>query len=107
MIENLKYGALQYYYSVPTSYNCFGLVNRMFPFTPRELHSGRLVGEERIITTQSGEFGWGDRSGARAYHYDAEGKETPLELKAKDVKGKRVYPVEMKPGEIVILERIK
>jgi len=107
VIANLQHGALYYYYSVaPTGFN-YGCINRMFPFTPRELHSGWLVGEERIITSQSGEFGWGDRGGVKAYHYDPDGKETPIEIKPKDVKGKLVYPVTVKTGEIVILERLK
>jgi hypothetical protein len=107
VVANLNYGALYYYYIGPSSSRHYECVNRMFPFTPRELHAGWLVGEERIITTKSGEYGWGDRSGAKAFHYDAEGQETPLELKAKDVKGKLVYPVDLKVGEIVIIERVK
>lgn len=107
VVANLNYGALYYYYIGPASNRHYECINRMFPFTPRELHAGWLVGEERIITTKSGEYGWGDRSAARAFHYDVEGKETPLQLKAKDVKGKLLYPVELKAGEIVILERVK
>jgi hypothetical protein len=36
----------------------FGPVTAMFPFTPRELHEGWILGEERLITTVSGEFPW-------------------------------------------------
>src|SRR6185312_9390610 len=30
----------------------------LFPFTSLEIHSGYLLGKERIVTTRSGEFGW-------------------------------------------------
>ncbi|MGI6461872.1 MAG: hypothetical protein ACOX5J_17610 [Candidatus Hydrogenedentales bacterium] len=36
----------------------FGPVTAMFPFTPRELHEGWVLGEERLITAVSGEFPW-------------------------------------------------
>jgi len=36
----------------------FGPVTVMFPFTPRELHEGWILGEERLITAVSGEFPW-------------------------------------------------
>ncbi|MCE5240712.1 hypothetical protein LLH23_19800 [bacterium] len=107
IIANLQHGALYYYYGVPAEGYPYGCVNRMFPFTPRELHGGWLVGEERIITTQSGDFGWGDRSGVKAFHYSADGQETPLQLKPKTVAGKLVYPVTLGKGEIVILERVR
>jgi len=107
VIANLEHGALYYYYSVPATGLDYGVVNRMFPFTPRELHAGWLVGEERIITTKSGEFGWGDLSDARGFHYDPEGRETPLALQPRTVGGKRVYPVTLAPGEVAIIERAR
>lgn len=36
----------------------FGPLAVMFPFTPRELHEGWILGEERLITAVSGEFPW-------------------------------------------------
>jgi hypothetical protein len=106
VIANLRYGALYYYYGIPDGLT-YGFINRMFPFTPRELHSGWLVGEERIITTKSGEYGWGDGSGAKVYHYDNVGNETIVDLKPRAVKGANVYPVTVGEGEIVILERVR
>jgi len=104
--DNLRAGALYYYYGVPNTYN-FGCLNRMFPFTPRELHAGWLLGEERIITTESGDYGWGDKSRATGYRYDVEGVETPLDLKPTVVKGANVYSLKLEPGEIAILVREK
>ncbi|MEN6548265.1 MAG: hypothetical protein ABFE07_19670 [Armatimonadia bacterium] len=106
VVENLKYGCVYYYYSIPLGYD-YGCVNRMFPFTPRELHSGWLVGEERIITSKPGQYGWGDMSQATAWHYDAEGKESRLNLTPRRVGKGNVWDVPLERGEIVILERQK
>ncbi len=46
----------------------------MFPITPVELHSGYVIGEERILTNRSGQFGWGDDSSADVYVFDGQGK---------------------------------
>ena len=48
----------------------------MYPFTPIELHSGVLIGKERILTNRSGHFGWGDASAFRAHVFDSDGKQT-------------------------------
>ncbi|MBI2302674.1 MAG: hypothetical protein HYU66_27525, partial [Armatimonadetes bacterium] len=101
---NLRYGALYYYYGVPDGLT-YGFINRMFPFTPRELHSGWLVGEERIITSRSGEYGWGDKSGATVYHFDTLGQETVVPVAAKVVKGQNVFAVTVGNGKLAILER--
>ncbi len=50
-------------------------VSRSYPFTPVELHEGWVKGKERIITKQSGRFGWQDGPfTARLYLYDAQGR---------------------------------
>jgi hypothetical protein len=56
----------------------------MFPFTPLGLHSGWLLGKERILTKTSGRFGWGDASAFAVHVFDRLGRET------KDVKVPRV-----------------
>ncbi len=52
----LTRGALYYHYNGGTG--CPSLTSKMWPFTPIELHSGYLIGEERILTVYSGEYGW-------------------------------------------------
>jgi hypothetical protein len=50
----------------------------MFPFTPIELHSGWLVGRERILTCVSGEFGWrGEKPDVEVFVYDGLGRHVP------------------------------
>jgi len=46
----------------------------MFPITPVELHSGYVIGKERILTNRSGQFGWGDDSSAEVHVFDGQGK---------------------------------
>jgi hypothetical protein len=48
----------------------------MYPFTPVELHKGYLIGKERIITKQSGIFGWGDQSDFDVLIFDTAGQQT-------------------------------
>ncbi|MGN0870581.1 MAG: hypothetical protein ACI4UV_05255 [Victivallales bacterium] len=69
-------GALYYHYLGHT--RCPSLSSKMFPFTPRELHSGYLIGEERILTALSGDFGWyGENRLAQTFVFDELGQEVP------------------------------
>lgn len=70
--ENLEQGGLWYYY---LGWSRVKLTRRtiteqMFPFTPIELRAGTLYGRERILTSRSGLFGWGDRSARTVHVYD-------------------------------------
>lgn len=70
----LMRGALYYHYVGNTG--CPSLTSKMYPFTPVELHKGWLVGEERILTAVSGEFGWrGRRHLAQLHVFDGLGRE--------------------------------
>ena len=51
------------------------LTDHLFPFTPVELHRGYVIGEERIITKESGLFGWNDASEHEVHVYDETGHE--------------------------------
>ena len=71
----MKNGALYYLYAntsaAPT------ITQKMFPFTPVEIHSKWLVGKERILTCISGDFGWhGSKQLAEIFVYDKFGKST-------------------------------
>lgn len=77
--RNLSYGALYFYYPAAIQQTHTNLTEHMFPFTPIELHSGVLIGEERILTNRSGIFGWGDKARVKVYAYDESGKAVQLE----------------------------
>ena len=78
MISALDYGCLYAWYGS----NVFGeyktLTEHMVPITPLEIHSGYVIGRERIITNRSGLFGWDDQSDFEGYVYDREGRATDL-----------------------------
>jgi hypothetical protein len=76
MLQALEYGCLYYWYSdlkvIPTHPH---LTSYMFPITPIELHQGYIIGRERIITSRSGLFGWGDNSTHEVHVFNEQGKE--------------------------------
>jgi hypothetical protein len=76
MLRALDWGGLYYWYSgriIPTHPT---LTTYMFPITPIELHKGYIIAEERILTKESGMFGWGDASEFEVHVFDRVGKET-------------------------------
>jgi hypothetical protein len=83
-----------------------GIVEKFFPITPLELHSGWIQGEERIITDRSGEFGWRDRpSQIRVWQYTAEGELIDSDPPWHEVD--RPISVAVPEGGLVIMERKK
>jgi hypothetical protein len=92
----LKRGALYYHYAGNTG--CPSLTSKMYPFTPIELHSGWLVGKERILTCLSGEFGWrGERPDVDVFVFDDLGREVPeYPYEVKDTELGRVFILELK-----------
>ena len=93
----LKRGALYYHYAGNTG--CPSLTSRMYPFTPVELHSGWLVGEERILTCVSGEFVWrGENPEVDVFVFDGLGREVKgYPFGKRDSALGRVFSLELKP----------
>lgn len=77
MRRALDYGGLYYFYHAQVTVEYPSITAQMFPCTPIELHPGYVLGEERILTNTSGNFGWGDGSGARVHVYGPDGREVP------------------------------
>ncbi len=78
----------------------------LFPFTPIELHRGYLLGQERIIVTHSGNYGWpGERCLARVLRFDTEGKIIENDF-VTTVGDEARTKVELAEGEMIILERL-
>ncbi|MEA3365542.1 MAG: hypothetical protein U9Q79_07870, partial [Candidatus Hydrogenedentes bacterium] len=74
--SKLEYGGLYFYYGDKEVPHPLATVH-MFPITPTELHEGWVKGEERIVTSLSGVYGWyGDTDLHRVYRYDGRGVET-------------------------------
>lgn len=78
VIACLKNGSLYCYYAytIPTSgpgAGEYGIINHMYPFTPVELHSGWLIGKERILTAKSGSFYWNNPVKPEVLAFDSKG----------------------------------
>lgn len=104
----LSQGCLYYYRSSrlqDKELYAYEVVNRMYPFTPIEIHAGWLWGEERIITTKSGVYGWHDMSAVKGYLFDKNGKKLPFPFKTKQVGNEMVTEITLETGQIAILER--
>jgi len=78
----------------------------VFPFTPIELHAGYLLGEERIIVTHSGNYGWqGQNCLVQARHFDRNGLLTERAFRTSIGVEARTQ-VDLGNGEAVVLERL-
>lgn len=78
----------------------------LFPFTPIELHTGYLLGKERIITLHPGNYGWkGERCLVQVHHFDRQGKLTATDYPTTIGQEARTA---VAPGEdeAVVLERL-
>lgn len=107
MLNALDWGGLYYWYAgriIPTHPT---LTSYMFPFTPIEIHSGYLIGKERILTKVSGFFGWGDASQFEVHVFDRVGKET-TEIKVPRVvlDGRTYAEVRLPEGYSVAIVRL-
>jgi len=92
----LMRGALYYHYLGGTGSP--SLSSKMFPFTPIELHSGWLVGKERILTAVSGDFGWrGEKPDVDVFVFDELGREVKdYPYSIKDTEQDRIFTLELK-----------
>ncbi|MBE6379896.1 MAG: hypothetical protein E7047_03095 [Lentisphaerae bacterium] len=77
MLRALDFGGLYCVYVTRKVYPEYPTMTKwMYPFTPIELHKGYLIGQERIITKNSGLFGWGDNSDFEAVVFGPNGQVT-------------------------------
>jgi len=105
MLRALDHGCLFVWYThifhdwkAPTAY--------MYPFTPIELHKGYVIGEERIVTKESGLFGWGDDSDFEPYVWGRDGKPTTEIEVPRVIRNGRAYAeVRLPEGCMAILVR--
>ncbi len=101
----LQYGALMYNAFVPYTFDN-NIMQKMFPITPIELHKGYIIGEEKIITTKSGKYGYNDLSIFTVNIYDKNGalKSSKDQTKYND-QGFNYAEIELADDQIAIIER--
>ena len=74
MLDKLSWGELFMYYQERMDLTYPSLASRQFPITFEEIRAGLVRGKERIVTMNSGVYGWpGDRSLHMVYKYDSRG----------------------------------
>jgi len=105
MKNHLAHGGLFMYYTVKfTSDNNF--MQKLYPFTPLELHAGYIIGREKILTMRSGSFGWGDKSAVSVEIYDKTGHLTRRKSPVKSDPHYGNYAViDLRSGEFAIIYR--
>lgn len=100
----LMWGSLYYYYSRPAQPHAT-ITQRMFPFTPVELHRGWLLGEERIVTAVPGTFTFGDEEPVTVYRYGADGALMERGGEERVEAGRRLVRLDLAEGEMAVIER--
>lgn len=74
MLENLRWGELYIFYGSHFDYPYKPLAARQYPMTFEEIREGLVRGPERIVTMNSGAYGWpGKRNLHLVYKYDDRG----------------------------------
>jgi len=74
ILTKLDFGALYWWYGEYSLLTHKTLVEHMYPITFESIHAGTVRGKERIVTKQSGVYGWqGDTALHAVYLYDARG----------------------------------
>ena len=110
IITGLRNGCLYYYYGshIPAKgpgAGDFGPGNHMFPFTPVELHSGWLLGKERLLTCVSGTYAWPGPQPPRCHLFDRTGREVAQQFAVEAVPGGYRVRVKLNDwNEIAVLE---
>jgi len=79
----------------------------LFPFTPIEIHPGYMLGQERIVVTHDGNYGWaGKYDLAISRHFDDKGKLTtthfPINITASGAR----TAVTLKDNEAAVMVKI-
>jgi hypothetical protein len=78
VLDKLRWGVLYIYYNdrIPLTYNSLGTME--FPMTFEEIRSGMVKGKERIVTMNSGVYGWpGDHRLHLIHEFDSRGGAAP------------------------------
>lgn len=78
VLNKLRWGNLYAYYNEPVALSFVSLPQKMYPITVEEVHAGCVRGKERIITMNSGVYGWpGTRDLHEVFRFDSRGHRIP------------------------------
>ncbi|MFH1615903.1 MAG: hypothetical protein ABIG61_12575 [Planctomycetota bacterium] len=82
------------------------LLAGFFPITPVEIHPGYILGKEKIITTKSGYFGFGDAGRLQALVYGADGLLQQYSGATVTENGRTYRFLELDYGQIAIISSV-
>ena len=107
MLDKLRWGMLFLYYNERLNLKYPSLAARQFPITFEEIRSGLVKGKERIVTMNSGVYGWrDDRRLHRVHQFDDRGAPTPHDdMTTVDGNGVRTE-LNFRPNESAVVEPI-
>ena len=105
--DHLEHGALYYFYLPNVQLEAPTLASYMFPATPVRIQPGVFEAAERILTTRSGRYGWGDDSGHEVHVFAADGHETQNSFRTSEVDGVRWTELSLQPGESAAIVRAR
>jgi hypothetical protein len=107
MLDKLSWGELFLYYSDRFKLTYPSLAAREFPITFEEIRSGLVRGKERIITMNSGVYGWpGDRFLHAVHKFDSRGAPVPNDFNTTvDNTGVRTE-LKFRKNESAVIERL-
>lgn len=107
VLNKLRYGNLYFYYNEPSRLAYESLPKRMYPITVQEVHAGCVKGEERVVTMNSGVYGWaGSRDLHRVYRYDSRGHRIPHDFMTTVDNTSVRTRVALNPNESAVVERV-
>jgi hypothetical protein len=103
--DHLEHGVLYYFYSPNVTLEAPTLASYMFPATPVRIRPGVFEASERILTTRSGRYGWGDASGHDVHVFAADGQEIQNSFRTSEVDGARWTELSLAPGQSAAIVR--
>lgn len=106
VLDKLKWGNLYFYYG-EGKLTYASLPQQMYPITVEEIRSGTIKGQQRLITSRSGVYGWrGSRELHFGYRYNCLGMQVPAEfLTTVDAAGARTS-VQLGPDESAVIKKV-
>ncbi len=80
------------------------ILKHYYPITPKELHAGYVLGRERIVTSVTGAFGFGNSRTLTAYIYDRSGRLKDDSGRTVIANGKMYQLVVLAANEVAVIE---
>ncbi len=105
-LNKLRWANLYFYYGEgEVTYP--SLPREQYPITIRRLQEGVVEGEERIVTMNSGVYGWpGDDALHYCHHFNASGRSVPAQFLTTVEPGAVRTGVELESGESAVVVRL-